>query len=185
MRTRIAWLWALLGVACASTPGVTPRSYLDQQTAATITVAADPWIFSSERANTNPDQRDFLNLYAIDVNRMGDHRQYFAVLQSLPLTDAEGRELPPPALELRTAGEFLALSPSAESPRDLGVGQPVAQAYTLASIWWYYRVDRNALAMLTRSSELQAALVFNGVRAPYVLWRDGSAAAAAFTSALP
>jgi hypothetical protein len=185
MRMRLVGLLALCGVACANTPDVAPRSYLDEQTAATITVVADPWIFARAPAGATLDQRDFLNLYAIDVNRMGDHRQYFAVLQSLTQTNPGGRELPAPTLELRTGADVVSFSPAAESPRDLGVAQPVAQTYTLTSRWWYFRVDKNVLAKVAASAEVQAALVFDGVRASYVLWRDGSAAAAAFTSALP
>jgi hypothetical protein len=185
MRMQIAWLLSLFGVACASTPSVAPRAYLDGETAATITVVADPWIFSRESAAATIDQRDFLNIHAIDVNRMGDHKQYFAVLQSLPLTDAEGRELSPPTLELRTGDEVVSFSPAGEKPRDLGLAQPVARAYSLTSRWWYFPVDKETLAEIATSADMQAALVSDGVRRPYVLWRDGRAEAAAFTSELP
>ena len=64
----------------------TPRAYLDEETAATITIVAEPWIFTGEQVGASLNDRDYLNMFAIDVNRMGDHRQYLAVLQSMPPT---------------------------------------------------------------------------------------------------
>ena len=186
MRMRITGLLSLVLIClgCADAPSVAPRAYLDERTAATITVVAEPWIFAREDANATIDQRDVLNLYAINVNRMGDHRQYFAALQSLPPRDAEGRELSP-TLELRVGGEVVSFSPSAENPHELGVAQPVAKAYTLGSRWWFFPVRKDVLAGIATSADVQAALVFDGVRKPYVLWRDGRAEAEAFMSALP
>jgi hypothetical protein len=185
MRAVDAALLSLMCVACASTPDVKPREYLDEQTAATITVVAEPWIFSRERTNATLDERDYLNIHAIDVNRMGDHRQYFAVLQSLPLVDAAGRETPPPQLQLRAGEEIVTLESARDDSRALGLAQPVAQSYTAASKWWYFPVDKHTLARISRAQDVQASLVAGEVRAPYVLWRDGRAEAAALAAALP
>jgi hypothetical protein len=180
----ITWL-SLMCVACASAPDGKPREYLDEQTAATISVVAQPWIFSKERTNATLDQRDFLNVYAIDVNRMGEHRQYFAVLQSAPVMDAEGRESPAPTLELRTGGEHVALPATQENPRSLGLAQPVAESYTALSRWWYFPVDKHTLARITKWQNVEAALAAGDVRSTYVLWRDGRAEAAALSAVIP
>src|SRR5262245_32988080 len=82
MRIAGAIVLALVMAGCATTRPAGPREYLDEQTAATITVVSDPWIFTRERFGAKVDEQDFLNLYGIDVNRQGDHRQYIAVLQS-------------------------------------------------------------------------------------------------------
>ncbi|MGH8175549.1 MAG: hypothetical protein ACREV5_04730 [Steroidobacter sp.] len=185
MRTVSTALLLLICVACTSTPGTAPREYLDEQTAATITVVADPWIFSRERTNETADQRDFLNVYAIDVNRMGDHKQYFAVLQSLPLVDSQGRELPAPTLQLRTSADVLSLEPTPEEPRKLGLARPVAESYSLTSKWWYFPVDRQTLASVATSGDVQATLVVGETQTPYVLWRDGRAEVEELTSVLP
>src|SRR5262245_6154305 len=83
MRTLVitGLLTTLLG--CAATPSTAPREYVDEQTAATITVAADPLVFAQDATAIG---RDFLNIYAIDVNRMGHHQQYLAVMQWWPDT---------------------------------------------------------------------------------------------------
>lgn len=175
----------LICAACASAPDFDPRQYLDEQTAATITVVAEPWIYSRERTNATSDERDFLNIYAIDVNRMGDHRQYLAVLQSTPLRDAEGRELHWPTLELQIGDEIVSLQASREAAKKLGVASPVAESYTPSSKWWYFPLARQTLARIASVQELQASLLSGAVRARYALWRDGRAEAAALTSALP
>jgi hypothetical protein len=185
MRSINTVLLSLICVACVSEPTVKPREYLDEQTAATITVVAEPWIFSRERTNATVDQRDYLNIYAIDVNRMGDHKQYFAVLQSLPLTDDEGRELPPPALQLRLGEEVISLEPVRADPKALGLAQPVAPSYTVPSKWWYFPVSKDTLARITKTRDMQAALVVGETPTRYVLWRDGSAEAAALTAIVP
>ena len=185
MRASTLALLVLTCAGCAGAPEQPLREYLDEETTATIMVVVEPWIFSRERTNERLDQRDYLNMYAIDVNRMGDHRQYLAVLQSSPLRDISGRTAPPPTLQLRATGEALTLKPADDDPRQLGLAQQVAQSYTYESRWWYYPVDRRTLARIASWRDLQASLVAGDVRAAYVLWRDGSAEAAALSSAIP
>jgi hypothetical protein len=185
MRVTPLALLALACAGCASAPEQPLREYLDEQTAATIKVVAEPWIFSRERTNERSDERDYLNVYAIDVNRMGDHQQYLAVLQSSPLRDAAGRDTPPPTLQLKAGGEQLSFEPSREDPRELGVAQPVAQSFTYEARWWYYSVDRPTLARIAQAQDVEVALAAGDARAAYVLWRDGSAEAAALSSAIP
>lgn len=155
--------------ACAGQRTVTPKEYLDEQTAATIRVVADPWIFTRDRT---ADQRDFLNLYAIDVNRMGDHRQYIALLQWLPVDSASATESP--MLELKAGERVIALRPTTEDPRKLGIAQPIAQSYS-SSKWWYFPVDKEVLSALASSQDLQATFVRGAERIPYAIWRDGRA----------
>lgn len=175
---------ALICAGCASAPQGAPREYLDEQTAATITVAAEPWIFSRPRGQTTIDQGDFLTMYAIDVNRMGDHRQYLAVLQALPQGEPAGQP-PAPILQLQADDGLIALQPAQDAPRALGLAQPVAQSYSLASRWLYYPIDLDLLRRLTRSRALDAALLAEDVRTPYVQWRDGRAEAAALSAVVP
>lgn len=182
MRIAVTASLLLLLVGCA-TRTVTPREYLDEQTAATITVVADPWIFTREQSNSATGERDFLNLYAIDVNRMGEHRQYLAVLQSLP--DSPGANPSTPTLELHAAGHTISLQPLTEDPQKLGIAQPLAPSYTLTSKWWYFPMDKDALAAVARAQDLQVALIVDDERIPYLVWRDGSAELSELTAVLP
>src|SRR4029450_12901120 len=101
MRSAAAVMLMLVVAGCSTSRPAGPREYLDEKTAATITVVADPWIFTREHFGAAVDANDFLNLYAIDVNRMGDHRQYLAVLQTIPLAMEVNVAPSAPQLELR------------------------------------------------------------------------------------
>jgi hypothetical protein len=184
---RIAMLVPLasLLMACTATRTVTPREYLDEQTAATITVVKDPWIFTREQDMTrDAEQRAFLHLYAIDVNRMGDHRQYFAVLQSLPSAEA-AKAAAAPTIELKAGAAQTTLQPIDANPRELGIAQPVAEAYTMTAAWWYFPVDKQVLATIANTRDLHATIIINDERVPYILWRDGREELSELTAVLP
>ena len=185
MRIAVFVLSASLLSGCTATRTVEPREYLDEQTAATITVVKDPWIFTREQDMARDgEQRAFLHLYAIDVNRMGDHRQYLAVLQSLPSAEAQKIAIPP-TLELSTGTERTRLQATAQNPRDLGIAQPVAESFTMTAAWWYFPVDKQALAEIANTRDLQAALIVGDEHVPYILWRDGREELSELTAVLP
>jgi hypothetical protein len=169
---------------CVSTP-LTPREYLDEQTTATITVAAQPLIFVAQNAapltRENDRQRDYVELYGIDVNRMGSHRQYIALLQWMTAESAAAA----PALELSLSGETLKLQATAEDPKSLGIAQPLSQSYSASSRWWYYPTDAATLKRIARASELFVTLDTSAGRASYEMFSDGRAQLAELTAVLP
>jgi hypothetical protein len=173
-----ALLYSFL-VGCASAPATAPREYLDEQTAATITAVKEPWIFTREQ-NVANGQRDFLHLYAIDVNRMGEHRQYIAALQS-----SAGDTSIRPILELTAGGQTHSLEALSESPREIGIAQPIAQSYALTSAWWFYPVDKQTLAALANARDLRAQMVVGNEPIGYALWRDGREELSELTAVLP
>lgn len=171
-------------VACASAPD-TPREYLDEQTAATITVAADAWVFTREASLAENVERDFLHIYAIDVNRMGEHLQYLAVLQSAPPEGvADGRQSRP-QLHLHAADESLQFDALDTEPKALGIAAPIADSYTLTSRWWYFPADKQTLRRLSQIPAAKAEMLFPAQRLSYVVWRDGRSELAELTDVLP
>lgn len=184
MRMFLVFASLTLLSACSTTT-LTPREYLDGQTAATITVAAQPLIFVAENAapvtRDTDRNRDYVELYGIDVNRMGSHRQYIALLQwmSSEATSA------PPVLELSLGGETLQLEASNQDPKDLGIAQPLAQAYSGSSRWWYYPADPATLKRIASARELTLALALLDRRAAYEMFSDGRAQLAELTAVLP
>ena len=172
MRSSLPALALLILAGCATT--VAPREYQDEKTAATITAVAKPWIFTADNGQSGANNRDFLNVHAIDVNRAGDHRQYFAVMQSFfagaPEGDSSGT-----ALELQTPERTISLQPVTQTPRELGIAEPLEQPFALESRWWYFPVSKEDLAAIARSKDLHVALVRHDSRVSYVVFRDGSA----------
>jgi hypothetical protein len=185
MRIAVSVILIASILGCTASRVVTPREYLDEQTAATITVVKDPWIFTRTLSESSAtDEQDFLHLYAIDVNRMGDHRQYLAVLQSVPPTQHTAIS-DMPNLELTSGGETIALEATTASPRELGIAQPVAESYTMTAAWFYFPVDKQVLARIANTRDLDAAMVIDSERIPYVLWRDGRDELSELTAVLP
>jgi hypothetical protein len=189
MRIAVTAVVLLAFAGCSSTPLLTPRQYLDETTAATVTVAAEPWVFTPETGSTGTiaidrRARDFLTLYAIDVNRQGDHKQYIAVLHAVPPIDWNVDAAP--TLQLRFAGEEMRLDAATSDARRLGIAQPIAPSYSLASKWWYFPIDKASLKRLAATRELAASVSIEG-KTPlgYALWRDASAQVGELTAVLP
>jgi hypothetical protein len=177
MRTLILMSALLLATGCATTPSTAPREYLDEETAATITVVAQPWVFNRQDA---PAQLDSFKLYAVDVNRMGDHKQYLVVMQYWPASRQPGASAP--TLSLHGPDREFALDPSAESPRQLGIAQSFDKS---APTWvksWFYPVDKATLQAIAQIRELSAVLAAGDARTRYVAWRDGSEALSEFAT---
>jgi hypothetical protein len=168
---RYTFVLAVLMLAgCATTKSVAPREYLDEQTAATITVVADPWIFT--RKNAAP-QLDFFHLYAIDVNRMGDHKKYFAIVHYWPSEEIAASGAP--VLVLRGGSRELKLEPVPQTPRQLGIAQPLDKSAPASAQTWLYPVDSGSLQAIAQSRQLAASLLTSkGGDAAYAVWRDGS-----------
>lgn len=175
---RSIFVLALLAIAgCATTKSVAPREYLDEQTAATITIVADPWIFTRKNA---PPQLDFFNLYAIDVNRMGDHKKYFAVVHYWPSEELTASGAP--TLALTGGSKELKLAPVAETLRQLGIAQPLDTSAPASAKTWLYPVDSASLHAIAQSRQLAAALLTSKGGAAYAVWRDGSTELSEFAS---
>jgi hypothetical protein len=177
MRTIASIALVLVLAGCASNKSVAPREYLDEQTAATITVVADPWIFTRKNA---PPQLDFFNLYAIDVNRMGDHKKYFVVVHYWPAADMTAT---PPALVLNDGSQELRLQAIKEDARKLGIAQPLDKAAPSSAKSWFYPVDKASLQAIARTRQLAAALTTEQANADYAVWRDGSSELSEFAVA--
>jgi hypothetical protein len=149
---------------CSTPATVEPREYLDEQTAATITVVAEPLILV--RATSNA--REFLNLYAIDVNRMGQHQQYIAVLPWWSVGHTQ------PKLSLETTSGPVTLTPVTHPPREFGIAQAVDESAPRDATWWYFPADKALLDDIARSPALKARVHAAGGVNKYVLWRDAS-----------
>ena len=148
----------------------------------------NPWIFtpavgSSGAIAIDRRARDFLTLYALDVNRQGNHRQYIALLHSAPPLEWSAEAVP--TLRLRFGGEELSLTQAVADARQLGIAQPLAPSYSLASKWWFFPVDKTVLKRLSTARELAADLSAENKSLDYALWRDAGAQVAELTAVLP
>jgi hypothetical protein len=192
MRGIVVALFAGLLGACATSQDAGPREFLDEQTAATITIVADPVIFVSETAGPRgldrerspfgqDANRDYLELYGIDVNRMGSHRQYFVIQKWLTPDNGESRAI----LELTVNDGTIELRATPEDPRKLGISAPPAPIFSRSSKWWYFPTDTATLRRIAAASSLDASLVIGERRMAYEIFTDGRAQLGELAAALP
>lgn len=185
MRSVILLALVSLLTACTVPTPRAPREFLDEQTTATITMTPEPLILvgeSSGPARRDMERnRDYLEVYGIDVNRMGAHRQYFAVMAWFAPPVATGVA---PTLTLHLGTETIELQAINEEPKTLGISQPVAKSYSKTSPWWYFPTDTVTLRKVASSSELTATLATPQQRLAYVIFDDGRPQLGELASAL-
>ena len=169
----------LMFAGCATEHVAGPREYLDDSTASTITMVANPWILTRTGA---PPQLDLVHLYAVDVNQTGHHGRYLALLQYWPAAAATHGERA--QLILKFAEGEKRLNPVTDNPGELGIGQPLDAAAPVSAKTWFYSLDDQVLSSLAAASTLSLELVTTGASADYVSWRDGSADLKAFAATI-
>ena len=190
---RIASVLTVLAMmyGCA-VPDTRPREFLDEQTAATITVVAEPVIFvaapslaarrdAAHGEFATAGGRDYLELYGIDINRMGSHRQFLVVQKWLSVKDASA----PALLELRTGEGAVELRSTGEDPRQLGLSGPVAKQFSKSSQWWYFPTETATLRRIAAAGNLAANLTVDEQPLAYEVFSDGRAQLGELASALP
>jgi len=170
----VAMLLLAVG-ACASQPPDVPRQYLDQQSAATVTVATGALVFARERPELAVHARDYLTLVPVDVNQAGTHRLYFYchVWSTIDKRGQPGNDDGPARFELVADGRQIPLVPVEASIRELGLAEPPVRAPSPSARLLVAATDRDALEFLASASELRAIAHHGGASERYELWKDG------------
>ena len=159
--------------ACASAT-VSPGEYLDEATAATITVVAKPLVFAHERPELAAHARDYVTLAAASVNRGGAVEHYiFAYLWST-VDDRNRNGVPLAADNLTIAADDrrINLQLAGHSSKEVGVGSavraPPGRHWTLN----VYKTDVATLGFIAEARHL--AVITGSAEGPitYESWED-------------
>jgi hypothetical protein len=169
-----AGICLLLCLATGCVTSVAPRQYLDEETAATITAVARPWIFAVGNQDNVLDRRGYLSLHALDVNRTGTHKHYLAAMQSSFDITLPDEKLSTPILEVQAGDRKLVFQSAAQNPRQLGIAKPLEQPLALESRWWYFAVSKEDLAAIAQLQRPRITLIAKDARFTYVEFRNGS-----------
>jgi hypothetical protein len=183
-RAALALLFAMLLTEAPGAPAADDpvRQYVDEITAASISVAVEPLIFARERGDLAANARDYVNLTAVEVNVMGK-RSYFWSAYIWSTIDRREREplvAPGDELVLLADGRPIVLRSDAKTARDHGIGQPPTRAPARTAIPELYVADLESIGYIARASELRVELIHAGSNETFTLWKDGRAALRAF-----
>ncbi|MEO8308748.1 MAG: hypothetical protein ABI616_11990 [Pseudomonadota bacterium] len=173
--------WVAMFLAAAAQAA--PRSVLDRSTGATIVVSEQPWTLSLEQPQLAANSRDYIALYAVEVNIAGKIRHLLAAFYWSTVPGRSGFAGTTPELVLRVEDRQLLLKPLGQTPRDVGISKWPLDPPGRGAQLVIYEVDTGLLGQLGRASGCQAR-INNDPTTPvdvwYEVWRDGRAAFKAF-----
>jgi hypothetical protein len=179
-----ALLSALMTLAaCGLTPvQERPTEYLDEHTAATVTIVDKPIVFARERPELAANVRDYLTLSAASVNRSGKV-SYVLVAYFWSTLDSFGA----PSVAAVTDQLLLAvddrrirLSTRGHSAKDAGIANPVHAPPQHDGPPTVYGTDLDTLRFLSAARNVIAVRGADGNEQTFEIWDDGRAALGAF-----
>jgi hypothetical protein len=172
---RLAAVVAVLLAAGCATPESAGggREYLDEVTAATITVGSPTLVFARERPELAVHARDYLTLVPVDVNRAGTHSQYFYgyVWSTLDKRGQAEEATDARSFDLVVDGRRIALTPVAGQLRDLGLGEPPLPSPARSAQVLVAPTSREVQAFVAGARELRVVATHDGGAERFELWR--------------
>ena len=162
-----------------------PRTVLDPQTGATLALAAEPWLFARDQPHLAAYARDYVGLYAVDINTAGAHRPFLAVFFWSTIDRRKGFAGQAPRVELRVDDRRVLLTPGSESARDLGISAWPLTPPGKGAVFQVYAVDATLLRQLAESRFTSVRLLddIDGDDEPLLTWKEGRRALAEFAKA--
>jgi len=185
--SRTRWLWPAAACLALRTTGLLagadpPQEYLDEETAATITVVAQPLVFAYARRELAANARDYATVAAAAVNRSGNI-SYVLIVYLWSTVDPRLRTDAAPAvghLILHADDRRIDLLLKGHSPHDAGIGVPVHAPPGDSVTPNVYAVDLARLRFLAEARHLALEVDSAGTTLVYELWEDRQPALRAF-----
>ncbi len=163
----------LLAAGCATPDSASgEHEYLDEFTAATITVGSPTLVFARERPELAVHARDYLTLVPVDVNRAGTHSQYFYgyVWSTLDKRGLAEEATAARRFDLVADGRRIPLTPVAGELRDLGLGEPPLPSPARSAQVLVAPTSREVQSFVAGASELRAVATHEGGAERFELW---------------
>ncbi len=178
----------LLGACTTTAGGPAVQEYLDPQTAMTIRVVSEPFVYARDVPELAANVRDYLYVGAVELNNMGVRKHYWALIAWSTIDRKRtGLALPglPERLEMSLAGKPREYPLATHEPRSIGAGTPVLEppAGYLGESWFLTGpADLRAFADAPPAS---IEVMVDGVRQSYALWKRADAPLASFVEDIP
>ena len=178
----MAALLASLGSCTALPSPDTPRSYLDESTAATVTVVGRPLVFARERPNFAVHMRDYITLAAAAVDRNGNY-DYILVAYFWTTFDPHAREgdaqvQRPDEVLILADDRKIQLVKADRSAHEVGIDEPVHAPTVGPGSPNVYRADRAMLRYIAAARTLRVQTLTRDRELSYDIWDDRRSALA-------
>jgi hypothetical protein len=172
-RSLIVMLCALAG-GCASSGGLRPVEFLDEHTAASVTVVAKPLAFAHPRTSVSANVTEFVSVTSVAVNRDGK-RDYLLVTHVWSTAGPDRADQSGRSVVLIADDRRIALGDTKMTLLDYGVSVPVQAAAGIAPVSGATPADLATLQFIAAAHSL--AVESSGT-VPYALFEDGRASLA-------
>lgn len=151
-------LFLMLAVAgCASQPTV--KQWLDPVSSVTITAQTEPLVLVRASPAPSANERDYAQLAAIEVNRMGERKLYLvAILWTTDELSSNKRtrfEDSFAQIDVQLSDRTVALKRHEGEISELGIGEPALPLPIPGSRHIYFPVERHDLRALSQSNSVQ------------------------------
>ena len=163
-----------LGTCVALAGDKQPQEYLDEETAATITVVGEPLVFACPRPELAANVRDYVTLAAAAVDRNGKI-SYVLIAYFWSTVDPRLRRdaMPSPEpLVLQADDRRVELKLRGHSAHEAGIGAPVHAPPGAALIPNVYGTDLATLRFVAEARNLTLLADSGGTALSYELWED-------------
>lgn len=182
-----ALLLTLMLAGCAAQPTV--KSWIDPKSSVTITAQTEPLVLIRAAPAPSLNERDYAQLTAIEVNRMGERKLYLvAILWSSAELWADQNQTFQNAfkqIEVNLGDRTVALTPHTGEVSELGISEALPLPIP-GSSQIYFPISRDDLRAISHSTRIE--LTARGVpEAPrrYEEWQDGRRSLNDFLGQLP
>jgi hypothetical protein len=182
-----ALLVTLMLAGCAAQPTV--KSWIDPKSSVTITAQTEPLVLIRAAPAPNLNERDYAQLTAIEVNRMGERKLYLVAIlwSSAELWADQGGSFQNAfkQIEVNLGDRTVALTPHTGEVSELGISEALPLPIP-GSSQIYFPISRDDLRAISHSTRIE--LTASGVpEAPrrYEEWQDGRRSLNDFLGQLP
>jgi hypothetical protein len=154
---------------CASEQPAGPREYLDERTAATITVAGESMVFACDRPELGVNARDYVTLTAVDVNTSGRHATHlvgyaWSTLDKRAVEEGDSR------YEIIADDRTLPLRSMPDGFRSIGVNEPPIPVPSRSALPLAAPITRDQLQFLGDTPGAYVVRTRDGVLERFDLW---------------
>ena len=143
-------------VACSATqPAVVEK--LDELTAVTITYGRTPLIMSPDTSFSKANERDFVQMGAIEVNRMGARQHYvwLGISEVEQMASADRHPAGYDSIVLIAGDRDIRLDVLGWSPQAIDASEPVYAKLFANSADAYYRITLDQIRLLSDTDKLK------------------------------